>query len=110
MSLLAKNDCQYGDGGFGDLNPLLCAIENCACEIDVIILDEENKLKNNLIFKNQFSLLFGVLLFMNIQNESKYTIIYKLAGLKKKIDINFYFAPRLSTNNPLFFNPKQMTK
>lgn len=28
----------------------------------------------------------------------------------KKIDINFYFAPRLLTNNPFFFNPKQMTK
>jgi hypothetical protein len=25
MSLLSKNGCQYADGGFGDLNPILCA-------------------------------------------------------------------------------------
>jgi hypothetical protein len=24
MSLLSKNGCQYADGGFGDLNPILC--------------------------------------------------------------------------------------
>jgi predicted patatin/cPLA2 family phospholipase len=52
-----KNGCQYADGGFGDLNPILCAIENGACEIDVIILEEENRVRNNLIIKNQFSLL-----------------------------------------------------
>jgi predicted patatin/cPLA2 family phospholipase len=80
MSLLSKNGCQYADGGFGDLNPILCAIENGACEIDVIILEEENRVRNNLIIKNQFSLLFRILRFMNIQNGSKDLIIGK-AGL-----------------------------
>jgi predicted patatin/cPLA2 family phospholipase len=47
----SKNGCQYADGGFGDLNPILCAIENGACEIDVIILEEENRVRNNLIIK-----------------------------------------------------------
>jgi predicted patatin/cPLA2 family phospholipase len=54
-----KNGCQYADGGFGDLKPILCAIENGACEIDVIILEEENRARNNLINKNQFSLHFS---------------------------------------------------
>jgi predicted patatin/cPLA2 family phospholipase len=83
MSLLSKG-CQYADGGFGDLNPILCAIENGACEIDVIILEEENRVRNNLIIKNQFSLLFRILRFMNIQNGSK-DLIGKLAGLNKRL-------------------------
>jgi predicted patatin/cPLA2 family phospholipase len=45
MSLLSKNGCQYADGGFGDLNPILCAIENGACEIDVII---ERKIESEI--------------------------------------------------------------
>jgi hypothetical protein len=48
--------------------------ENGACEIDVIILEEENRVRNNLII-NQFSLLFRILRFMNIQNGSKDLII-----------------------------------
>ena len=110
MSLLSKNGCQYADGGFGDLNPILCAIENGACEIDVIILEEENRVRNNLIIKNQFSLLFRILRFMTIQNGSKDLIIGKLAGVSRKIDINFYYTPRHLTENPLFFNSEQMTK
>jgi predicted patatin/cPLA2 family phospholipase len=51
-----KNGCQYADGGFGDLNPILCAIENGACEIDVIILEEENRVRNNLIIKKSIQL------------------------------------------------------
>jgi predicted patatin/cPLA2 family phospholipase len=81
MSLLSKNGCQYADGGFGDLNPILCAIENGACEIDVII-EEENRVRNNLIIKIN-SALFRILRFMNIQNGSKDLIIGKLAGLNK---------------------------
>jgi hypothetical protein len=46
------------DGGFGDLNPILCAIENGACEIDVIILEEENRVRNNLIIKKSIQLTF----------------------------------------------------
>jgi predicted patatin/cPLA2 family phospholipase len=53
-----KNGCQYADGGFGDLNPILCAIENGACEIDVIILEEENRVRNNLIIKKSIQLTF----------------------------------------------------
>jgi predicted patatin/cPLA2 family phospholipase len=85
-----KNGCQYADGGFGDLNPILCAIENGACEIDVIILEEENRVRNNLIIKNQFSLLFRILRFMNIQNGSKDLIIGKLAGLNKRLLFYLY--------------------
>jgi predicted patatin/cPLA2 family phospholipase len=33
-----KNGCQYADGGFGDLNPILCAIENGACEMMLLFL------------------------------------------------------------------------
>jgi hypothetical protein len=60
--------------------------------IDVIILEEENRVRNNLIIKNQFSLLFRILRFMNIQNGSKDLIIGKLAGLNKRL--LFYYTPR----------------
>jgi hypothetical protein len=67
-------------------------------EIDVIILEEENRVRNNLIIKNQFSLLFRILRFMNIQNGSKDLIIGKLAGLNKRLH-NFYYTPRHLTEN-----------
>ena len=38
MSILSKNNYQYADGGFGSYVPILCAIENGACDIDVIII------------------------------------------------------------------------
>jgi predicted patatin/cPLA2 family phospholipase len=38
MSLLSKNGCQYADGGFGDLNPILCAIENGAARSMLLFL------------------------------------------------------------------------
>jgi hypothetical protein len=72
MSLLSKNGCQYADGGWW-FKPYFMR-ENGACEIDVIILEEENRVRNNLII-NQFSLLFRILRFMNIQNGSKDLII-----------------------------------
>jgi hypothetical protein len=40
-----KKRCQYADGGFGDLNPILYAIENGACEIDVIL---EGKIESEI--------------------------------------------------------------
>lgn len=41
MSLLEKEHCQYGDGGFGALIPIREAILRGATEIDAIILDTE---------------------------------------------------------------------
>lgn len=110
MSILNKNNYQYADGGFGSYVPLLAAIENGACEIDVIILESEHKTKKNAIIKNPFSLLFRTFKFMNHQNSSKDIVIGKLIGINKKVNINFYYTPYNLTDNPLIFDSEQMTK
>lgn len=110
MSILEKNGYQYADGGFGSFIPIMGAIENGACDIDVIILENQNGSSNYPIIKNAFSLLFRTFKFMNHQNSSKDVIIGKLEGLNKKVNINFYYTPRELTENPLYFNPEQMTQ
>lgn len=110
MSVLNKNGYQYADGGFGSFVPILCAIENGATEIDVIILENEIENKQHPMIKNPFSLLFRTFRFMNHQNSSKDVIIGKLVGLNQKININFYYTPNQLTENPLIFEPEQMTK
>jgi NTE family protein len=47
---------------------------------------------------------------MNRQNSNKDVIIAKLVGLKQKININFYYVPTHLTDNPLIFDPEQMSQ
>jgi predicted patatin/cPLA2 family phospholipase len=110
MSLYSKNGCQYADGGFGNFIPIMYAIESGACEIDVIVLDEENQEKRGEMITNAFSLLFKTFKFMNNQNSSKDLIIGKLVGINKNIQINFYSTPTTLTDNPLLFDSEQMTQ
>ncbi len=110
MSVLYKNNYQYADGGFGSFVPILCAIENGACDIDVIILENENNNSMHPIIKNPFSMLFRTFKFLNHQNSTKDIIIGKLIGMNKQININFYFTPTQLTENPLIFDPIVMTQ
>jgi predicted patatin/cPLA2 family phospholipase len=108
MSVLNKNGYQYADGGFGNFIPILCALENGATEIDVIILENETYEKKHPILTNPFALLFRTFKFMNNQSTSKDIIIGKLMGMNKEITINFYHTPRNLTDNPLIFDSIQM--
>ncbi|CAH8282205.1 putative patatin/cPLA2 family phospholipase [Mariniflexile fucanivorans] len=110
MSILDKNNYQYADGGFGSYVPILCAIENGACEIDVIILENENSSTKYPRITNPFSLLFRTFKFMNHQNSTKDIIIGKLIGLNRKVNINFYYTPYQLTENPLIFDAEEMTQ
>ncbi|MFT5886088.1 MAG: NTE family protein [Arcticibacterium sp.] len=110
MSLFSENNCQYADGGFGSYTPILCAIENGASDIDVIILESENGSSNHPVINNPFSLLLRTFKFMNNQSNSKDIIIGKLVGLNRKVNINFYYTPSQLTTNPLVFDPEQMTQ
>lgn len=110
MSILNKNNYQYADGGFGSYVPILCAIQNGACDIDVIILENENNNIKHPMITNPFSLLFRTFKFMNHQNSTKDIIIGKLIGLNKKVNINFYYTPYQLTENPLIFDKEQMTQ
>uniref|UniRef100_UPI004049DF0B patatin-like phospholipase family protein n=1 Tax=Flavobacterium sp. TaxID=239 RepID=UPI004049DF0B len=108
MSVLTKNGAQYADGGFGNFVPILCALDNGATEIDVIILETEHQESSFPMISNPFSLLFRTFKFMNNQSTTKDIIIGKLASLNQAITINFYHTPRNLTDNPLVFNTQQM--
>jgi hypothetical protein len=74
---------------------------------DVIILEEENRVRNNLIIK--ISAYFSEYCVYEYSNGSKDLIIGKLAGLNKRLLLILLYTAS-SNRNPLFFNPKQMTK
>jgi predicted patatin/cPLA2 family phospholipase len=110
MSLLEKEHCQYGDGGFGSMIPIREAILRGATEIDAIILDTEVTQINRLPAKNPFSLLFDVFDFMLTQVEKHNITIGKLAANNKNVTLNLYYTPTVLTTNSLVFDQKLMRK
>lgn len=110
MSVFQKNGCQYADGGFGNHVPVYCALENKACEVDVIILESEHSSQKKSFDKNPFSLLMNTFRFMSAQISVKDILIGKLMGMNRRIDIRIYYLPRQLTDNVLVFDPEQMTQ
>jgi NTE family protein len=108
MSVFEKNGCQYADGGFGSHIPIFAAFENNACEVDVIILENEDPDRTQPLSKNAFSLLMKTMRFMATQLKLKDVMIGKLVGMKEKVDIQVYFTPIELTDNSLIFDPVQM--
>ena len=110
MSVLEKNGCQYGDGGFGCLVPIREAIERGAKEVDVIILETEISQLNRIPAKNAFSLLFDVHHFM-IDHVERYNIsIGKLSANDHDVILNLYYTPTVLTTNSLVFDKEKMKK
>ncbi len=110
MSLVTKNNSEYGDGGFTSLVPIQEAISLGATEIDVIILETEVHISPKFTGKNPFSLminLFGTLLDQVKKNDIK---IGKLAALNKNVKLNLYYTPTQLTSNALVFNKINMRK
>ncbi len=110
MSLLYKNNCEYADGGFGDLVPIKEAILKGATEIDVIILETETEHLSRLPSKNPFSLLSTVFEFMLDQIEQQNVSIGKLQAIHKNVKLNLYYTPTVLTTNSLIFDKKLMAK
>ena len=110
MSLVTKNNSEYGDGGFTSLVPIQEAISLGATEIDVIILETEVHISPKFTGKNPFSLminLFGTLLDQVKKNDIK---IGKLAASNKNVKLNLYYTPTQLTSNALVFNKINMRK
>jgi predicted patatin/cPLA2 family phospholipase len=108
MSVLEKNGCQYGDGGFGCLVPIREAIERGAKEVDVIILETEVSQLNRMPSKNAFSLLFDVQSFM-LDHVERYNItIGKLSANNRDVQLNLYYTPTVLTTNSLVFDKEKM--
>jgi len=108
MSVFEKNGCQYADGGFGSHIPIYCALENNACEVDVIILENEHPSRKQPLARNAFSLLLKTFRFMATQISMSDLMIGKLMGMNRRVDIRIYYTPRQLTDNSLIFDPELM--
>lgn len=108
MSVVNKNNSNYGDGGFSSLVPIHEAVKRGAKEIDVIILDTENDLTDRAIEKNAFSLLVNLFDSLLDQVRKSNIEIGILSALNKDVKLNFYYTPDLLTSNSLVFNKKKM--
>jgi len=110
MSIVSKNGCEYGDGGFSSLVPIQEAINRGATEIDVIILETETSISKTAIGRNPFSLLIDLFRITLDQVEKHNIAIGKLIASSNKVALNLYYTPTKLTNNALIFNKKKMKK
>lgn len=108
MSLVEKNNCEYGDGGFSSLVPIREAINRGATEIDVIILETEVNMEKTVIGKNPFSLMIDLFRIALDQVEKHDIAIGKLIANNKNVKLNLYYTPTKLTNNALIFNKEVM--
>ncbi len=108
MSLVSKNDSEYGDGGFTSLVPIREAIKRGATEIDVIILETETQLEPINVGKNPFSLMVSIFSTLFDQVEKNDVTIGKLAAKNKNVKLNLFYTPIKLTTNSLIFNKEKM--
>lgn len=110
MSLVTKNNSEYGDGGFSSLVPIREAIQRGATEIDVVILETEVNITKNAIGKNPFSLMIDLFRIALDQVEKHDIAIGKLIAKNKNVKLNLFYTPTKLTNNALIFNKEEMKK
>ncbi len=110
MSLVTKNENEYGDGGFSSLVPIQEAINRGATEIDVVILETEIAMSKISIGKNPFSLLIDLFRITLDQVEKQNIALGKLIAKNKNVKLNLYYTPTKLTNNALIFNKANMKK
>ena len=108
MSLVHKNDSEYGDGGFTSLVPIREAINRGATEVDVIILETATQIEPINVGKNPFSLMVSIFSTLFDQVEKNDVTIGKLAAKNKNVKLNLYYTPIKLTTNSLIFNKEKM--
>ncbi|MFD0931499.1 patatin family protein [Psychroflexus salinarum] len=107
MSLMKKNDFDYGDGGLGNIVPISEAINRGASEVDVIVLKTEKQYQKKPV-KNALELTTRVFDFLMDQIIRNDLTIGKLRSKHEHVDLNFYHPPAMLTKNSLIFDPEQM--
>jgi len=110
MSLMEKDGFEYGDGGLGNIVPIHEAVIRGACEIDIIVLKSQAKLKKKLPVTNALDLTVRAFDFMLNQIVTDDILIGKLASGHQQVKLNFYQPPAELTINSLIFEPAQMKK
>lgn len=107
MSLVHKNNFDYGDGGLGNIVPISEAINRGASEVDVIVLKTEKQYTKKPV-KNAFELTTRVFDFLLNQIITNDVTIGKLRSKHEQVNLNFYHPPEMLTKNSLIFDPEQM--
>lgn len=108
MSLLQKDNSEYGDGGLGNNVPVSRAILMGATEIDVIVLKTEKDETKNPPVRNALELTERAFNFMLNQIQIDDLTIGRMEGLQKDVTLNFYQPPETLTANSLIFDPAKM--
>ncbi len=108
MSLVEKNGCDYGDGGFSSIIPIQEAINRGATQADVIILYPANQKIQNPPIRNAFNVWNRTYDYMLGQIAKDDQIIGTLEALAKKVALHLYYTPRLLTDQSFIFDPVQM--
>ncbi|HEY5368268.1 MAG TPA: patatin-like phospholipase family protein [Hanamia sp.] len=110
MSLLQKNGFEYADGGLGNIVPVSHAIKMGASDIDVIILNTENREIKNPPLRNALEATERVFDFMLNQIHIDDLLIGRMEGMQKNVNLNMYQPPESLTSNSLIFDPVKMTE
>ena len=103
MSLVTKDNCEYGDGGFGDLIPIQKAISMGATSIDVIILRPAKTDFNFTPVSNPLQMMFRTNDFMSRQIGKDDILIGELSAMTKHVEINYYYTPRVLAEHSFVF-------
>jgi predicted patatin/cPLA2 family phospholipase len=108
MSLVVKDGCEYGDGGFGNWIPIQEAINRGAEEIDVIVLNPRHLTQPTRPAHNAIQLLLRGFHFMLYQIGQDDLNVALLESRFTGIKINLIHTPRLLTENSVVFDRDQM--
>lgn len=109
MGIVERNGYEYADGGFGSQIPIDEAINAGATEVDVIVLTPRYSFQPKKKTKNAFDVLLSAMDFMHnrIGRDDLY-IGHLHSVYDKNVKINFYFTPRLLTQESFIFRPSEM--
>jgi predicted patatin/cPLA2 family phospholipase len=107
MSLMTKDNYDYGDGGLGNIVPISEAINRGASDVDVIVLKAEKQYQKNPV-RNALDLTTRVFDFLLDQIVRNDITLGKLRSKHELVHLNFYHPPEMLTKNSLIFDPEQM--
>lgn len=105
MSLFECDGYSYGDGGFGDLVPISKAIEEGACDIDVVLLQPFQQMIKKPPLQNALDVAVRVFDFMLDQVGNDDVKIGKLESQRDRVNLKFYRPAKELTSNSLLFIP-----
>ncbi len=108
MDLVRKDGSEYLDGGVMEHVPLQKAIDDGADVVDVIIMRPENYPRESWKAKNILQVFMRTVDVMEKEVSTSDVLIGKLLA-RKDVTLNFYYTPRVLTDNSLIFDEKQMS-